>query len=396
LVQMILFFYLVKELIFPFVLTTGILSSIMLMDQLYKFVPFMQVVGLDLKLLFLVMFYSLPTILAMAIPVSLMIGTYVCTHRLTADYEITSIRAGGISLLFLFRPVLLVSVCSAFLVLLLTFFIGPLSTMKTDELKFNALKKQVKVNLAKKKINNLFNKNVIYVFDRGRDDTLYGILISDWNQPDKNSIIEAEKGKIEFDVKQKTMHFNLKNGRIHLLKKEGQYQITEFEVLDYQIPLPSLKRENLPQRYRQHNTKLSKPLLGMTISELMMSLETKGIDPLTRREYVGELHIRIVVVLSCIGFAIFALPMGIFNPRDPKTGKFISIIIVLIIFYIIFAQAQTLLIEGKTDVLALYLPLLFVLIITAISYLKINYDLGSLMEIFKYSSIFTRYKKAIK
>jgi hypothetical protein len=88
--------------------------------------------------------------------------------------------------------------------------------------------------------------------------------------------------------------------------------------------------------------------------------------------------------------------MGIFNPRDPKTGKFISIIIVLIIFYIIFAQAQTLLIEGKTDVLALYLPLLFVLIITAISYLKINYDLGSLMEIFKYSSIFTRYKKAIK
>ncbi|MBU3914991.1 LptF/LptG family permease, partial [bacterium] len=101
------------------------------------------------------------------------------------------------------------------------------------------------------------------------------------------------------------------------------------------------------------------------------------------REYFGyldEFHGRIVTILSCICFAIFALPVGIFNPRNPKAGNIVYLISVLIIYFLIFAQTRSLLIQGKVPPIALYISLLFVVLNGLVKYFKINQNIDSFSE----------------
>ncbi len=390
---MILFFYVVREIIFPFVMTTGILSAIMLMDQAYQFIPFMEAAGLDAKLLILVLLYTFPAILTASIPVGLMIGTYMGINRVSADYEAISIQAGGISLSFIFIPVFFVSVISALLVLILAFFWGPYGKVETDKLKFNALKTQVKIQLVEKRINNLFNQNLIYIFEKDKNNTLKGVIISDWNEPDKKMTIESETGEIELDERNRTMSFNLKNGKIHRLVNNGQYQISEFKTLNYHIKLPTMDREKLPAKYRDGRKLAAKPLMWMTVPEMYDAMQTMKLDKSTYFKFLNEYHSRIVTVLSGICFAIFAVPLGIFDPRNPKTGKFIYMIVMMVVFYSVSIQARALLLSGKVHPITLYLPLFLSLMVATISYLRINYDLNSVIEWLQNRSVFQNIKR---
>ncbi len=101
----------------------------------------------------------------------------------------------------------------------------------------------------------------------------------------------------------------------------------------------------------------------------------------TYLEFLNEFHLRIVTVLSAICFAIFAVPLGIFDPRNPKTGKFIYMIVMLVFFFGFSVQSRALTLSGKAHQATLYLPLLFSLAIALINYLKLNYDFNSLKEL---------------
>ena len=133
---MLLFFYIVKEMLFPFFLTASIITSILLMDQIFRFIPFLQASGLELKSVYLMVIYSLPPILMITIPVSLLIGIYIGVARISSDYELVVIRAAGVSLSYLFKPVIFISVIVSMLVMLLTFYLSPYGISKLELLKF--------------------------------------------------------------------------------------------------------------------------------------------------------------------------------------------------------------------------------------------------------------------
>ncbi len=139
---MILFWYIIKEIIFPFLLSTCIISSILLMDRVYQFIPFLQTSGIELKSVFQMILFSLPPILMIATPISVMIGAYAGVNRISSDYELVVMRTSGISLSFLYLPVLFITLIIALAVLLQSFFLAPIGIKRLEELKFNILKKQ--------------------------------------------------------------------------------------------------------------------------------------------------------------------------------------------------------------------------------------------------------------
>lgn len=379
---MTLFIYCAKELIFPFLLAEGVISSILLMDQIYRFIPFIQTSGMEISSLFLMVSYSLSPILMMSTPISMMIAIYIGIYRVSSDHEIIAMRSAGISLTFLVKPVLFVSGAIAIFSFVITMYLAPLGITNIEKLKFNIIKKQARLNLEAGEINNFWGKKMIFVA-RKKNDDLFGVFIADWEQREESSIIEARRGRIHFDENNQKVLIQLTHGRIHAGSSEGSYQYIDFEHLDYDLEPMGIQLANLPARFKKEQGESGKLDVELTFDELVKKIGQLPPQSQSYFEYQDELHSRIVTVLSCIVFALFALPMGIFNPRNPKTGKFIYMIMMIIVYFVIFSQMRTLMVLGKIHPVMLYSPLVFSLVIGGLNFLKINHDIHSISEYFK-------------
>ena len=377
----IIFSYFLEELLFPIFLSLIVIVSILMMQQLYQIIPFLQVTGLKFNYLFLMIFYSLLPTFAMAVPISVLVGVYYGIHRLSMDHEVVAIRAAGVSLFFLFRPVLFISLLSAVVLALMTNFISPWGVVELNKLQYNLIKSHTRVNLTVGKVNNFFNQRMIYL-DGQKGDLFHGILIASWDSKKDDTIIEAESGKIFFDEENRKITFLLYNGKIHTPTEKG-YRIAEYQQLDYVLPPPTSDKKSLPKRFRELENKTTKIDYEMFFFELVQAIKSET-EPKAKREYVDELHSRLVTILCPFAFAIFALPLGLTDPRNPKSTSFITMLFFMIFYFGLYSQARSMFTQGQSTVVALYLPLLFTLTIGVAFFAKINYDLQTFRDLFKF------------
>ncbi|MCP4753416.1 MAG: LptF/LptG family permease [Proteobacteria bacterium] len=377
---MILYAYIVKELIFPFLLATGVITSILLMNEIYQFIPFLRSSGIEIVSIFQMVLFSLPSILMITAPISLMMGVYIGINRVSSDYELVVIRSSGVSLAFLFKPVLFVAFVVAIFVMVQAFYLGPLGMTRLEELKFNILKNQTKINLSVGRINNFFGKVLIHVFGK-EGEVLEGIFIADWESPGNNAIIESEKGRIHFDENDQKVIFQLEDGKIHYSFDKMNYRIIKFDRMNYDLVPPNRRRKDLPQRFRDlSNASKSKLQTELMVNELLDNIERSPPGSRKTLEYLNEFHGRIVAILSCIGFAVFSLSIGIYDPRNPKSGTIVYMIVMMVVYFLILFQARSLLLLGRTPAAGLYLPFLLTLIVGFINYYRINHDMNSFKE----------------
>lgn len=377
---MLLYSYIVKELVFPLLLATGVISTILMMNQIFEFIPFLQSTGVELNYIFRMILYSLPPVLMISVPVSLMIGIYAGISRLSADSELIVMRASGVSLSYFFKPVLLVASVVAIFVLIQTFYLGPVGVRNLEELKYNMLKKQTRLNLTVQQINRFFGQKLIYIFEK-EEDLFKGIFISDWSATPESSVIEAKTGHIYLDDETHKIVFRLNDGKIHSKPGEDKYRITDFDRLEYDLTPPKTNQSNLPGRFYKNKSPDESVLdTELTIDELYQEMHRHPPDSKEYFEYSDEFHARFVTILSCICFAIFALPMGIYNPRSPKAGNIVYMVFVLIIYFLIYAQMRAMVTRGAMSPLSLYLALIFVVLNGLFRYIKINQNIDSYIE----------------
>ncbi len=363
-------------------LSTGVISTVLMMNQLFEFIPFLQSTGVELNVILRMILYSLPPVLMISVPISLLIGIYAGISRLSSDSELIVMRASGVSLSFFFKPVMLVATIVALFVVLQTFYLSPIGVKNMAELKFNLLKKQTRLNLQVKQINNFFGEKLIYIFAK-KGDLFEGIFISDWKSGRESGVIEAKTGKIYLDEKNHKVVFRLNNGKVHTVLEEGGYRIMEFEQLDYSLVPPKTERKNIPHRFKKGQGPGEKRLdTELTIDELVAEMNKAPKNSSDYFEYLEEFHGRIVAALSCLCFAIFALPMGIYNPRSPKAGNIIYMITVLMVYFLIYAHIRNLLSKGESSPPILYLALVFVIANGFVKYLKINLNIDSIFQYF--------------
>ncbi len=365
---------------FPLLLAVGVIASILLMDQIYKFIPFLQTSGIEIRSVFLMILYSLPTIMMIAMPIGMMIAVYVGIYRVSSDSELIAMRAAGMSLKLIFAPVLFLSLAVAVFVMIQTFWLSPLALRNLDILKFNILKKQTKINLIEGRINHFLGQKMIYV-SKIEDDQLQGIFISNWNLKKSKSYIEAKSGTIRFDEKEKKIDLLLDYGKIHSSGEGQEYSIIHFKHLSYDLAPPGKDLSGLPQRFRKKSGKLGTTDMVMTVGELFEKMKQHPPDSIEYFGLVDEFHSRIVTFLSCISFALFALPTGMFNPRTPKTARFLYMLGMIIVYFSLFSRFRILLSEGKAHPVVLYIPLVLAILAGLFSYTKTNYDFKSIKEL---------------
>src|SRR5438067_12703560 len=107
--------YILKEMIGPTALGFSFYTFIILMRQLFDFAGMIIKRSLPASTVLELLWLSLPNIIVLTVPMSLLFGILIAVGRLSADSEIISMRALGISTRTIYLPVFLFS-CGIFLV----------------------------------------------------------------------------------------------------------------------------------------------------------------------------------------------------------------------------------------------------------------------------------------
>ncbi|MDR1665534.1 MAG: LptF/LptG family permease, partial [Puniceicoccales bacterium] len=124
----LLYRYLFKEFGLASTFTVGVFVFVLLIGNALKDVLSLLSSGkISGSIFWDVLFHLTPSLVAYAVPLGLLTGTLLVLGKLSSQNEITAMKASGISLFFILRPLLHLALLFTLLSLAVNFYFGPRS-----------------------------------------------------------------------------------------------------------------------------------------------------------------------------------------------------------------------------------------------------------------------------
>jgi lipopolysaccharide export system permease protein len=224
--------YLLRELAAPFLFALGALTSMLLLNQIAKRFPDLVGKGLTGEIISEVLLLSLPFIIALTLPMAVLVAVLYSFSHLAADNELTAMRASGISVAQMLRPVFFAGVAIA----LLNFFfidqILPRSNARLRDLQMDIARKKPTFTMREQSINPvppteyfIRASRIEPATGRMRDVTIY-----DMSMPSARRIVYADSGVMAFEASGEDMRVLLHTGVVHEYRYDepGTVRVTNY------------------------------------------------------------------------------------------------------------------------------------------------------------------------
>ncbi len=314
--------YIFSELLSPFGLSLGTLCFVMLTKELLRLVELLVSKGVGLWAVLKVFAHLLPSFLVLTLPIAGIIASITAFGRLSLDKELVAMRAAGLSLLRLTRPVLLFALLVFGLTLWLAQWGQPWSSVNLKKVALNLLRDQLVLALDRGSFNEPIPKMMIYVSDKGAEPSEGGIFISDERNADDPRIIVARHYQVLIDASTEQVALRLQDGVIHSRPDEAdQYQLASFSSYDLKLSLTQSGYASTEDR----------PTYDQLVARLNQS---QWRDPQALRrlmEYYKDLAFPTASLILCI----LGVPVGIVSKRSGRIGGFAVGVVVIIVYYVL-------------------------------------------------------------
>jgi len=229
---MILYRYILRSHLAPFLFSLVVLIFIFLLQFVMKFIDQLVGKGLSTWVIFEVIVLNLAWMLVLAVPMSVLVATLMAFGNLSANHEVTSMKAAGVSLVRMMMPVLL---AAAVVTVLLFFFdndVLPEANHRAKTLMIDIRRKKPTLTLQPGLFSQEITGYSILVrktFEPSND--LEGITIYDYTDPKASVLTTAERGTISFSADYRNVIMDLQNGEIHELATDRfkEYRRIRFE-----------------------------------------------------------------------------------------------------------------------------------------------------------------------
>jgi lipopolysaccharide export system permease protein len=226
--------YVLRELAAPFVFALAALTSIMLLNQIAKRFGALVGKGLPWSVIAEVFLLSLPFIAAMTLPMAVLLAVLYAFSHLAAGNEITAMRAGGISVGQLLRPVFAAALVLSVLTFLFMDQLLPASNLRLKALVIDIGRKKPTFDLREQAINEI--PPSLFYLRAGRIDASSGrlrdVTIYDMSGQQSRRVIYADSGRMAFEEGQIDLNLRLWDGSIQSFKGADPtlFQLTYFRV----------------------------------------------------------------------------------------------------------------------------------------------------------------------
>jgi len=352
--------YIFSELLSPFGLSLGTLCFVMLTKELLRLVELLVSKGVGLWAVLKVFAHLLPSFLVLTLPIAGIIASITAFGRLSLDKELVAMRAAGLSLVRLTRPVLLFALLVFGLTLWLAQWGQPWSSVNLKKVALNLLRDQLVLALDRGSFNEPIPKMMIYVSDKGAEPSEGGIFISDERNADDPRIIVARHYQVLIDASTEQVALRLQDGVIHSKPDEAdQYQLASFSSYDLKLSLNQSGYASTEDR----------PTYDQLVARLNQS---QWRDPQALRrlmEYYKDLAFPTASLILCI----LGVPVGIVSKRSGRIGGFAVGVVVIIVYYVLNVTCEFLVTTTMISPFAgAWLPNGIVLLVTLIWFYRMS------------------------
>src|SRR2546430_2616473 len=177
--------YILKEMVGPTALGFSFYTFIILMRQLFDFAGMIIKRSLPASTVLELLWLSLPNIIVLTLPMSLLFGILIAVGRLSADSEIIAMRALGISMRSIHRPVFFFSFLMLLLNLYLMNVVLPRGNTELVKLRAEVFTSKIEKEIRPKVFYDEYENLMIYVNDVDpRTGQWHGVFVADSRSED--------------------------------------------------------------------------------------------------------------------------------------------------------------------------------------------------------------------
>ena len=334
--------YIFREIALPFVIILFVLTFVLLMGKILQIMDLMINKGIRVLDIAHLIALIMPNFLLFTIPIALLVSILIAMGRLSADNEITVLKASGVSLLQLSYPVAVASLMAFACAMVIGYFLVPQSNFASKRLLFELASQNAGIGIKEKVFNADFKGLLLYADTVPADgESMENVIISDSRVLGEQNTILAKKAFLVADPKLMILKLRLEDGSIHTVSKDlKNYRKVDFKSYDINLDLSSTLASFTDE---------SKSSTEMTLSELLERMKKPALADAVVRELAIEVHKKFSIPLSCLFFALLAIPLGITHHRAVKSRGFAVGLIIVAAYYLLRIGGEALVENGRMD-----------------------------------------------
>lgn len=206
--------FILRSYLGPLIMTFFIALFILLMQFLWLYVDDLVGKGLEWHVLLRLLFFASSTFVPMALPLAILLSSLMTFGNLGEHYELVAIKASGISLKRVMRPLVILSIAISVLAFMFSNYVLPVANLKFRSLLYDVQQKR----LAFKVKEGIFNKDlgdyILRIGSRADDgETIYDVMIYDHSGKKGNTKVSvAKSGSMKQSAAGDAIEFRLFDG----------------------------------------------------------------------------------------------------------------------------------------------------------------------------------------
>jgi LPS export ABC transporter permease LptG len=413
--------YIFKEMLGPTILGFLFYTSLILMKQLFDLAGMIISRSLAPGIVGRLLLLSLPNIVVLTVPMSLLFGILIAIGRLSSDSEVIAMRALGISTRTIYLPVFLFSFAVFLINLYLMNVALPRGNSEFAKLRAEIFTSTIEKEIQPRRFYDDYENLMIYVNNvEAKTGEWKGVFVADTRGEEMPSSTPltpqqmAERAAREReDQRHETAAGVLPNaggqriviaqtGNLGVLRNGNQVQVwmnlhnAQTHVMDprrpdrYDLNRNVAQRILLPDKYSVQDVagQYAKSLREMDLRELVRQEQMlrnvtskKSATEIERETYNlarVEIHKKFAIPFACIVFGVLGLPLGITNRRGGKSSGFSLSIGIILFYYVMIINGEALARSGRVSpAVGMWTPNVFLLVIGIYLLIRANRDAGA-------------------
>ncbi|MFA9391105.1 MAG: LptF/LptG family permease [Prolixibacteraceae bacterium] len=238
-----LYSYIIKSFVGPFILTFFICVFILLMQFLWRYLDDLVGKGLENAVIIELMSYAALSLVPLALPLAVLLASIMTFGNLGERFELLAMKASGISLLTIMRPLIVLNAIITIAAFLLANEVIPVANTKFAALLWSVKKQRPEMIIKEGIFSNEIDNYSIKVNDRDPNShALLDIMIYDHTERKGNvNVIVADSGYLNMSDDKQYMILTLFNGERYEDVKPGKRKAKE----TYPFSRERFKKEKL-------------------------------------------------------------------------------------------------------------------------------------------------------
>ena len=340
--------YILGQVLAALLMTVAVFTFVLMIGSMLKDVMDMLVNGyMSVGLFAEAIGLLIPWVWAFSLPMGMLTATLLVFGRFSADNELTAVRAGGVSLVSLITPVLLLSVVMCGFSALVNLEYAPMCRVAFNNLRFKVGAELSRAQLPEGRYIKDFKGYILYIGKnhQGALEDVRVLRLED--NTNVSSTIDAPRGECVIDEASQTMRLKL-----------FEAQSITWNKGDADIVIGNVETQPIDLSVRQKKPKEKPGINDMTFSQLQEELndvESRFNPPpptnLTRTQVHAlmikirktrddsttplrvQIHRQLATSFACFGFTLLGIPLGIrVHRRETNVGFFIALILVMVYY----------------------------------------------------------------